>query len=526
MRTILVLLAAAGLAAGGVVYYRTQYGAAPPANFRTVTVKRGDLQFIISASGTVQAEEFVDVGTQVVGRILDFGIDPKELKGRKPAPLAEKLAKVKRVDARTVAQQKDPAVRALMQSVLKEAGDCTVVHQGPKLAYFVPDAEMARLKRVDYRTVVHKGTELAYIDDAVYQAQLAQAEAAVTRAEADLEQLKAKRNQAAADWQRAQRLRPDRAAPGQQPASDASSALAYRAMSDSDYDLAKANYEVAVANVLVGERTIEQAKAARDLAQQNVDYTTIVSLVEGTIIDRRVNVGQTVVSSLNAPSLFLIAKDLKRMQVWAQVSEADIGRIREGMPARFTVENFPGEVFPGTVTQIRLNAQFAQNVVTYPVVVTFDNPNGKIYPYLTANVQFEVERRSNVLLVPNVALRWKPRPEQVDPEVRRTASAVPSGKGGGDQGPPAATSLGDAKSAKAAKELQDRGRVWEKVGSFVRPVEVQIGASDGSTTEVSGPQVQEGMEVVVGEVRPEQAGEDAASLFAPKIVRGGQKSKE
>jgi len=501
MRTVLTLLAMVGLAAGGVVYYKTQLAAAPAANFRTAAVKRGELLSIISATGTVQAEEFVDVGAQVVGRILDFGIDPTELQGRKTADSPEKLAKVKRAD------------------------DCTVVHQGPKLVYLIPDAELAKLKRVDYRTVVHEGTELAYIDDAIYQAQLAQGEATVKRSQADLEQLKAKRDQAAADWERAQRLRPDRAAPSKNPASDSSAALDYRALSDSDYDLAKANYEVAVANVVVGEKTIEQAKAARDLTQKTVDYTTIVSPVEGTIIDRRVNVGQTVVSSLNAPSLFLIAKDLKRMQVWAQVSEADIGRIREGMPARFTVETFPGEVIRGKVSQIRLNAQMTQNVVTYPVVVTFDNPDGKIYPYLTANVQFEVEQRRNVLLVPNVALRWKPRPEQVDPEVRQTAAAS-SGKGGGKD-PPAAKSPGESKSAKPAKDLQDRGRIWEKVGNFVRPVQVQIGASDGSMTEVSGQEVQEAVEVVVGEVRPEEAGEAATNPFAPKLFRGGsQKPKE
>ena len=149
------------------------------------------------------------------------------------------------------------------------------------------------------------------------------------------------------------------------------------------------------------------------MARTNLGYTTIKSPVRGVIIDRRVNIGQTVVASLNAPSLFLIAKDLRRMQVWASVNEADIGHIRLDMPVRFTVDAYAGETFHGKVTQIRMNATMTQNVVTYTVVVTTDNSNGKLLPYLTANVQFEMDQRSDVLLVPNAALRWKPQASQM-----------------------------------------------------------------------------------------------------------------
>src|SRR5207253_327322 len=136
------------------------------------------------------------------------------------------------------------------------------------------------------------------------------------------------------------------------------------------------------------------------------------------IVDRRVNVGQTVVASLNAPSLFLIAKDLTRLQIWTSVNEADIGQIHPGQPVSFTVDAHPSEKFRGMVSQIRLNATMTQNVVTYTVVVDCDNASGKLLPYLTANVQFEVSNRPNVLEVPNAALRWRPRPEQVTPEAR------------------------------------------------------------------------------------------------------------
>src|SRR5262249_27485840 len=133
-----------------------------------------------------------------------------------------------------------------------------------------------------------------------------------------------------------------------------------------------------------------------------------------------VNVGQTVVSSLNAPSLFLIAKDLKRLQIWASVNEADIGNIHSGQPVTFTVDAHPGRVFQGVVApdQPRLNASMTQNVITYTVVVNTDTSDGKLVPYLTASLRFEVSKRSQALLVPNAALRWKPNPQQVAPEAR------------------------------------------------------------------------------------------------------------
>ena len=152
------------------------------------------------------------------------------------------------------------------------------------------------------------------------------------------------------------------------------------------------------------------------------------------------------VASLNAPSLFLIAKDLRRMQVWASVNEADIGQIHVDMPVNFTVDAFPGETFRGKVTQIRMNATMTQNVVTYTVVVTTDNSSGKLLPYLTANVQFEVDHRSGVLLVPNAALRWKPQTSQIDPAARK-AAASSAGPAGGE----------------------DRGRLWVAAGGRLRP---------------------------------------------------------
>src|SRR5438132_3562898 len=271
-------------------------------------------------------------------------------------------------------------------------------------------------KAVDYGSEVDEGTILALIDPSLYQsdvdqstATLEQNKANLVRAKADLGQMKAKLDQATRDWNRAQKLGP----------SDA--------LSQTDYDAYEAAYEIAKSNVAVGEASVTQAEkgvaqaqATLGRSQRNLGYCTIKSPVKGVIIDRRVNIGQTVVSSLSAPSLFLIAKDLKRLEVWASVNEADIGNVHSGQAVTFTVDAYPGRVFKGTVApdQPRLNASMTQNVVTYTVVVETDTSDGKLLPYLTANLLFEVSRQSQVLLVPNTALRWKPNPQQVVPEAR------------------------------------------------------------------------------------------------------------
>ena len=439
MKTALAVLVVIGMAAAAVLYYTMQMAGESSTVYRAATIQRGDLLSTISATGTVEPEEVVDVGAQVAGKIESFGRNPD-----------------------------------------------------------TPD------KTIDFGSIVHKGTVLANIDPTIYKAQVDQAEATLRRARADLEQLRAKRAQTEQEWRRAESLRPT------------------KAIADTDYDLAVANFKVADANVTVGEAAIEQSAASLRLAKTNLDYTIIKSPVEGVIIARRVNIGQTVVSSLSAPSLFLIAKDLRRIQVWASVNEADIGRIRLDMPVRFTVDAYPGETFRGKVMQIRLNAAMTQNVVTYTVVVVTDNLDGRLLPYLTANLQFEVEQRTGVLLAPNTALRWKPRAEQIDPQVRgavlAAASADKSGKS--QTGTAGKDSSEAAKSAKKAKARNDSGRLWIDFDGFVRPMAVTVGASDGSMTEISGDGLKEGMKVVIGEESKSNlvdAAGETTNPFAPKL---------
>jgi HlyD family secretion protein len=413
--------------------------------YRTTPVKKGDLLAAISATGTVEPEEVVDVGAQVAGQINSFGKDKNG-------------------------------------------------------------------KTIDYGSVVEEGTILAQIDDSLYaadvamaNAQLMQARAGVQRAEADLGQLKAKLYQTKRDWDRAQKLGPS------------------EALAQSSYDAYKSAFETAQANLAVGEAAIVQAKdavaqaqATLQRGQRNLSYCTIKSPVKGVIIDRRVNIGQTVVSSLNAPSLFLIAKDLKRMQVWVSVNEADIGNIHPGQPVSFTVDAYPGKIFRGEVGKIRLNATMTQNVVTYTVEVITDNSSGKLLPYLTANAQFELSQRKNVLLVPNAALRWSPQPDQVAPKVRAMFDSSAQ-RGGGIGGKPQAS---EPAAKPAAKSSQ--GLMWTQDGRYVRPVRVSIGLSDGTMTEVQGDEAKEGLEIIIGEQRQGAADSGTTNPFAPQMMRSNR----
>jgi HlyD family secretion protein len=384
--------------------------------YRTAVVERGDLLATISATGTVEPEEVVDVGAQVAGQINTFGKDR---------------------DGNTI----------------------------------------------NYGSVVEEGTVLAQIDDSLYAAD-------VTTATAQLQQANAKLYQAERDWSRAQKLGPS------------------EALAESNYDAYKSAYDTAKASVAIAEATLARAK-------RNLNYCTIKSPVKGVIIDRRVNIGQTVVSSLNAPSLFLIAKDLKRMQVWVSVNETDIGNIHPGQPVSFTVDAYPGEVFRGEVGKVRLNATMTQNVVTYTVEVITDNSSGKLFPYLTANVRFEVNRSSNVLLVPNAALRWSPRPDQVAAEFKKVSSDS-------NVGP-----INDPQSlAKTASGNNGQGVIWVQRGNYVQPIKVWLGLSDGTKTEVQGDELKEGLQIIIGEQQQRQAVSDGTTNpFTPKLPsRSGRPS--
>lgn len=422
---IILILVGLGILSGFTIKNRSQ----KTNGLITKILQKGELIATVTATGTIEPEEVVDIGAQVVGIIDKFGQDPTDTS-----------------------------------------------------------------KQIDFGSMVEPGTILALIDDSLYRARLdkaiavveqskarvALAEADVVRAEANDKESAAKALQAERDFARAKRL-------------NATGALA-----EQDFDAFKSSYEVTKAEIAVTKAAIRQAQATLNAAiktqigteadqreaQRNLEYTIIRSPVKGVIVDRRVNVGQTVISSLNAPSLFLIAKDLKRLQVWASVNEADVGRIQKSQTVRFSVDAFPGEEFKGEVEQVRLNATMTQNVVTYTVVVTTDNPGGKLLPYLTATLKFEVGRRSGCLLVPNSALRWQP-------------PSIPL----------------------IEQPLFDLGTVWVMINGSVKPVSIRTGLSDGKFTEVVEGELREGDHVVVGE---KIAGNDSGNKnpFTPNIFGG------
>ena len=438
VRLVAVLVVVAVLGLGGWWYLFARDS--NKSRFRTAVAERGELLATINATGTIEAEENIDIGAQVQGKIEKFGPDPK----------------------------------------------------APK-------------KTIDYGSEVEEGTVLAQIDPSLYQATVDQteanfhqAQANVDKAKADLVAMRSKLEQTKRDWDRVQKLAPT------------------KALSDLDVDTAKNAWETAQAAVPGGEAAVKAAEAAVEVAKAlwntakiNLAYCTIKSPVKGVVITRRVNIGQTVVSSLSAPSLFLLARDLRRIQVWASVNEADIGHMRTGQPVTFSVDAFPGQKFKGSILQIRLNATTTQNVTTYTVVVSTDNSDGKLLPYMTANLDFEIDRHTNVLRVPNAALRWQPAPQQVAPDVR--ADFVKSMK--------AASGASGSKPAEKTKDGHDRGRVWVEDGEFVRPVKVRIGLSDGTVTEITGGDLEEGSAVVIGESHENNSGGGTTNPFTPQMFR-------
>ncbi len=345
-------------------------------------------------------------------------------------------------------------------------------------------------KRVDYGSVVEEGALLAKIDESVYAADLSVAKARELSAAASLEQMNAKLDQAVAEWKRAQEL------------------FAGKLISQVDYDTDKANYEVAKANVSVAQSGIAQTRADLDKAQRNLDFCTINSPVSGVIIDRRVNIGQTVVASLNAPSLFLIARDLTQMQIWAAVNEADVGRIKPGTAVKFTVDAFPGREFRGAVGKVRLNATMTQNVVLYTVEINVDNPDKLLLPYLTASVHFQLRRETNALLVPNAALRWSPS---------SLAQVAPDARKGNLIDPPGEVTTTNSVPQKSADQKTSHRTLWIKDREFVRPIEVTAGITDGANTAIVADGLHEGDPVVTGEIAATAA--EVKNPFLSRYIR-------
>lgn len=258
--------------------------------------------------------------------------------------------------------------------------------------------------------------------------------------------------------------------------------------SAAELQTAETNVAVTAAATEVAKAALEQARAALNQAQVNLSYTNISSPIDGTVISRNVDVGQTVAASLQAPVLFTIAEDLRKMQVHTSVAEGDVGRLKQDMVATFTVDAFPGQRFKGKVGQIRNAAQTVQNVVTYDAVIDVDNSDLRLRPGMTATVTIVYAERPEAIAVPNAAMRFKPPAEAIASSSATIASASPSSSGGG---------RGHRPQRDGATEEGGAPRtIYVLRGGKPEPVSIKSGLSDGTVSEVVSGDLEEGDAVV------------------------------
>ncbi len=313
----------------------------------------------------------------------------------------------------------------------------------------------------DFNKQVKKGEVLAELDPVPFQAKVDQSRAALEKAKVDV------RNTEIA-------LRRQKALFGQQ------------LVAQADLDQAQANYDSAVAAVAQARATLEQA-------QTDLKNSKIVAPIDGVVVDRQYDVGQSVAASFQAPTIFTIAQDLTKMQASADVSESDIGMCKVGQPVRFTVDAYPDQTFRGTIAQIRLNATVNQNVVTYPVIIEVSNPDLALRPNMTANVTIDVAVVKDVLRVPNAALRWRPEEKEAGalPEERAARSA-------GERGPAGAMRQFDRTAGKTRKAGQTVYTIAPGGVGEPKPVEIRGGVTDNRYTQVVSGDLKAGDTVVVG----------------------------
>jgi HlyD family secretion protein len=500
--TVLAIIAAIGAGVGAYKYRR----GGSDIQIQTAPITRGDIVDTVGATGTLQAVTTVQVGSQVSGNIKSLG--------------------------------------------------------------------------ADFNSIVKKGQVIAQLDPSLFEAQLQQARANFSQAQANLAK-------AESDLQRSKVMLLD----AQQKYTRAKELADRNLLPLSDLDAAKTAVDTAQAGLASQQATVTQARAAVAMSQAsvnqsqvNLDHTTIVAPIDGIVTQRNVDVGQTVAASMQAPTLFVIAADLTKMQVNANVDEADVGRIRPGQHVTFRVDAYPTETFEGTVAQVRLQPVVVQNVTTYGTVIDVPNPQLKLKPGMTANVRVEIAKRSDVPRVPNAALRFRPTAElfaalnQPAPSETQSAGGRGSQRAQGRQGsagpapaPGASGSQGaqssnapqtwggerrgfdpsrmmdrfrslgpveqkqfidrmrgrgmdvsgfekEMKGAPAVKDkpgaaqspqtidalfgplptVETRGRAWLFIDHQLKPVNVRLGISDGTNTELLGPELQQGTEVVTG----------------------------
>ena len=526
MRRIVPVVVVSLLAGGAVLgyLYTQSRGSAP--KYRTAAVERGPLTAAVSATGSLNAVVVVQVGSQVSGQIKELKVDFNSIVKRNQV-IARIDPDIFEAKVNQATADVDSARAAVLnQEAQVERARADVDNARAALVEAKAFTAKAQVQSVDAKRDYDRKTEL-FARQLIAKSDLDTSQATYDAAVAQLDSTRA-REQALG----------------------------------SGIQSAVAQLRVAQASLESARAQVKQKDAALKQAQVDLDHTTILAPVDGVVVSRQVDVGQTVAASLQAPVLFTIAQDLTRMQVETSVDEADIGRLKLDDRATFTVDAFPGDMFTGTVTQIRKAPQVVQNVVTYTVIVGVDNPSGKLMPGMTANVKLVVAQKPSALKVPNAALRF--RPAGVDAATPTTAEPGAAASGGtpstdqlrellvkglgltqeqqkklepilrdsreqlrGVQGLPEgewrwrSRIIREAQRARIRDILTDEqkgryeqitaargearsgtaGRVWI-IGRDGKPAPIvlTLGLSDGASTEVLRGDVQEGQEVIVGSV--------------------------
>jgi len=526
MRRIVPVVVVSLLAGGAVLgyLYTQSRGSAP--KYRTAAVERGPLTAAVSATGSLNAVVVVQVGSQVSGQIKELKVDFNSIVKRNQV-IARIDPDIFEAKVNQATADVDSARAAVLnQEAQVERARADVDNARAALVEAKAFTAKAQVQSVDAKRDYDRKTEL-FARQLIANSDLDTSQATYDAAVAQLDSTRA-REQALG----------------------------------SGIQSAVAQLRVAQASLESARAQVKQKDAALKQAQVDLDHTTILAPVDGVVVSRQVDVGQTVAASLQAPVLFTIAQDLTRMQVETSVDEADIGRLKLDDRATFTVDAFPGDMFTGTVTQIRKAPQVVQNVVTYTVIVGVDNPSGKLMPGMTANVKLVVAQKPSALKVPNAALRF--RPAGVDAATPTTAEPGAAASGGtpstdqlrellvkglgltqeqqkklepilrdsreqlrGVQGLPEgewrwrSRIIREAQRARIRDILTDEqkgryeqitaargearsgtaGRVWI-IGRDGKPAPIvlTLGLSDGASTEVLRGDVQEGQEVIVGSV--------------------------
>jgi HlyD family secretion protein len=465
---IISVLCLVTMGGGGYLYARA---IANRHVYRTVPVTRGSLASAVSATGTLNAVITVQVGSQVSGQVKEMFVDFNST--------VSKGQIIARINPDLFEAQVNQAKAQL------DGAEAMVLNQQAVIEKTRADLESSRAALASSHAQTLK-SQVAVVDG---KRNFGRQHDLLTRsliAQADEDAAQVQYDSAVAQYE--------------------SSAAQERAAGAA---LRSAEGQLKVADTLLKNLQAQVAQNEANLAQAKLSlgYTIIRAPVDGVVVARNVDIGQTVAASLQAPVLFVIAQDLSKMQVDTNVDEADVGRVQVGQQATFTVDAFPGRTFRGAITQVRKAAQILQNVVTYDVVVSADNSDLKLLPGMTANIKVVTDQRDGVLQVPNAALRFRPPGVEADaprnPSEPPRGPAAPTGEArpGGERRPP---SEGRPAGARTAADAAPRrgggqpGRVWV-LGDDAkpRPVAVQLGISDGTRSEVLAGPLTEQSQVII-----------------------------